>query len=294
MRLPSRSRIALATTAAAKASRSQGGRAATPTGPARARAPSRQPTPAAVPWRSPWALAGFGLLLALAAWLLPPLQQAAGYHGFADQRSLAGLSHAADVLSNLAFALAAVLGAWWLRGVDRSQVPATARWLVAWFLLGLVCTTLGSSYYHLVPDDARLVWDRLGMSVAFAGLLGLAVQGRLGDASAWATALVVALAAPLSVWFWQATGNLLPWALVQGGGMLLLVALASMPPRHASLPVAWAAVVGLYALSKLLELSDWDIYLVSGHVISGHSLKHLCAAAAAWPVLHALRVRQRR
>ena len=292
MRLPSRSRIALATTAAAKASRAQ---TAPPTSLASRTVPSAQSAAhKAGAWRSPWALAGFGLLLALAAWLLPPLQQAAGYHGFADQRSLAGLSHAADVLSNLAFALAAVLGAWWLRGVDRSQVPATARWLVAWFLLGLVCTTLGSSYYHLVPDDARLVWDRLGMSVAFAGLLGLAVQGRLGDASAWATALVVALAAPLSVWFWQATGNLLPWALVQGGGMLLLVALACMHQRHASLPVAWAAVVGLYALSKLLELSDWDIYLASGQGISGHSLKHLCAAAAAWPVLHALRVRQRR
>ena len=48
-------------------------------------------------------------------------------------------------------------------------------------------------------------------------------------------------------------------------------------------------MIGLYALAKLLEISDSDVFDVSGHLISGHSLKHGVAAAAAWPVLRALR-----
>ena len=58
-------------------------------------------------------LFGGAALLLLLALLLPEYAQTAHYHAFADQRSLAGLPHAADVLSNLGFVLMGVLG---LRG----------------------------------------------------------------------------------------------------------------------------------------------------------------------------------
>jgi len=43
-------------------------------------------------------------VLGLVALFGPALEQPADYHAFADQRTLAGIPHALDVLSNLAFA----------------------------------------------------------------------------------------------------------------------------------------------------------------------------------------------
>jgi hypothetical protein len=32
------------------------------------------------------------------------------------------------------------------------------------FFVGITATAFGSAYYHLKPNDARLVWDRLPVS----------------------------------------------------------------------------------------------------------------------------------
>jgi hypothetical protein len=48
-------------------------------------------------------------------------------------------------------------------------------------------------------------------------------------------------------------------------------------------------LIGLYALAKLLELGDEAVFHATGDGVSGHSLKHLVAGLAAWPVLRAMR-----
>ena len=45
------------------------------------------------------------------------------------------------------------------------------------------------------------------------------------------------------------------------------------------------AVIGWYALAKLLELGDHQVFATTHGWVSGHSLKHVAAAMAAWPVL---------
>lgn len=35
------------------------------------------------------------------------------------------------------------------------------------FFVGVAAVALGSSYYHLKPNDARLIWDRLPVSFFF-------------------------------------------------------------------------------------------------------------------------------
>lgn len=54
--------------------------------------------------------------------------------------------------------------------------------------------------------------------------------------------------------------------------------------EHA-LTVRWGLVIFVYVVAKLLELADHQIYELTSHAISGHSLKHLAASFAAWPVL---------
>lgn len=243
-----------------------------------------------VPYR-PLLLWGGMAALVLAACLLPAVEQPVSYHAFADQRAWGELPHAADVLSNLPFLLAAIAGAVLLWRSKLRSTDVVAYRLLALFFAGLAATSVGSFYYHWMPTDASLVWDRAGMSIAFAGLLGFAVQTRWGDQPGRTVAWAVLLAAPLSIAVWAATANVLPWALLQGAGMLLCAGLAFVPARNTAVPIAMGQVIAFYAASKVMELCDERFFSLSHHLLSGHSLKHLLAAAAALPVLYALYVR---
>ncbi len=228
------------------------------------------------------------LALALLAAAAPPLAQHAHYHHFADQRSWLGIPCALDVLSNLPFALMGGLGLRALARVPALLLAGAQRQLALLFFAGLLLTAACSAWYHWQPDDAGLVVDRLGMTVAFAGLLGLGVASHWRERAGLGLALAVLLAGLLSVAIWAQRGNLLPWALLQGGGVLLLLALAAVPALPGALRVRWGMVIGLYALAKALELADHAVYALSGELVSGHSLKHGVAALAAWPVISAL------
>lgn len=228
------------------------------------------------------------LLLGLLAVFAPSLAQDPHFHDFADQRSWLGIPCALDVLSNLPFAL---FGAWGLHVLGRvPQLDATQRRLAALFFGGLLLTALCSAWYHWAPDNAGLAVDRLGMTVAFAGLLGLGVASHVSARAGQCFAVTVLLCGPLSVWVWAASGNLLPWALLQGGGLVLLLVLAFLRPLPGALAVRWGLVVAIYAVAKALEQYDAVVFAATGEFISGHSLKHGVAAFAAWPVIKAMQL----
>ena len=235
-----------------------------------------------------WALLAAAVaLLAFAVWG-PFLPASAHQHDFADQRGWQGLPCALDVLSNLPFAVAGAWGLVWLRRLGALRLCLATRATAALFFVGLVLTTAGSSWYHWQPDNAGLLWDRLGMSVAFAGLLGLAVVGRISPRAGLATALGLMVAAPAAVLAWAHTGNLTPWAVVQFGGMLVVLALACLPHRHGALVLQLGPLIAWYAAAKVMELADHSVYEATAGWVSGHTLKHLLAAGAALPVLFAM------
>ena len=226
-------------------------------------------------------------LAALAA-LLPATGLPAGYHDFADQRTLLGLPHALDVLSNLPFAVMGAWGLWWLRRVPLDRLGTAQRGLAVLFFVGLMATAFCSSSYHLDPHDAGLCIDRVGMSLAFAGLLGLAAADRIGTRAGVALAALVAVAAPATALVAWLGGNMTPWAVLQGGGLVLLAALALRRPQPRALGFSIIGVIAFYAVAKALELADAPVFALTQQLISGHSAKHLVAALAGWPVVRAL------
>lgn len=157
------------------------------------------------------------------------------------------------------------------------------------FFAGLVLTALGSAWYHWSPDPAGLVWDRLGMGVAFAGALALAVAERASPRAAVLALSVVLPMALTSAVLPLAPGSVLPWAVVQFGGMALFVWLALQPATSSALGVRLGLLIALYALAKLLEIGDEAVFHGTGGLVSGHSLKHVAAALTAWPVVQAMR-----
>jgi hypothetical protein len=70
--------------------------------------------------------------------------------------------------------------------------------------------------------------------------------------------------------------------------MALVLCLACLKPLPGALAVRWGLVLMIYAVAKLFEQADAWVYLQSEGAISGHSLKHVVASCAAWPVLTAI------
>lgn len=235
-------------------------------------------------------LAAIAALLVLAC-LGPALAQPADHHHFADARALWGIPCALDVLSNLPFALLGLVGLYWLavaQGARGDRVDTAQTFCAALFFGGLAATAAASSWYHLRPDDAGLALDRLGMALAFAGVLGLAAADRVSARAGGALALALLVLGPLSVQVWASTGNVLPWAVLQLGGLLVLAGLALLRPLPGALAVRWGLVIGVYAVAKLLEQADHAVFALTSGAVSGHSLKHLVASLAALPIIMAL------
>jgi len=227
-------------------------------------------------------------LILVASLLAPPISQDPSYHGFADQRTLLGVPNGADVLSNLPFALVGIVGLAGLLSRRRLRFSASTEaglWLIA---VGIIGTAVGSTWYHLDPTNATLFWDRLPMTVVFAGVLAAATSQRLGqDVGRWVLA-VLPLLGIVSVAYWAATGDLSLYLLLQFGGIATLLALLVLA-RDRSDPIPWLWVVVFYVAAKVLETGDRAIWDATHGLVAGHALKHLLAAAAVaaalWPLL---------
>ena len=234
-----------------------------------------------------WGVAVFwgpALLLSVGVVLAPSGHAHLYAHGhpFVDARVFWGVPNAMDVLSNLPLGLAGLMGLLMLRG--KRMLPATRR-AMAVFFVGLMCACFGSAVYHWAPDASGLMLDRLGMAVTFAGALALALAERVGPTAAKVALPAMLASAALSGALAYTQSNVLPWGVVQFGGMALVAWAAWQPRLDTAVGVSFTALIGLYAVAKLCELNDETIFHLSGEWISGHTLKHLAAALAAWPVI---------
>lgn len=232
--------------------------------------------------------AAITLAAVLAALVHGPVAQLPNYHDFADRQVVFGIPHFADVASNLGFILVALWGA--LRLVPVREHPGLAHGWAGYrlFLLGLFLTGFGSAWYHLAPDDVRLVWDRLPIALACAGLLaGVWGDARARDSSRLAGWLALAAAASVAWWYGTGragTGDLRPYLLLQGLPMVLIPLWQWIHGADRADRLAMAAALGLYAVAKGLELGDHQVAAALG-AVSGHNLKHLVATLAAWVVV---------
>ena len=239
---------------------------------------------------------GAGAVLSAAVLFLafPALRQDPAYHAFADRRGLLGLPNAADVLSNLAFLAAGIAGLVRLRCGAPLDAPR-APWAV--FFACAALAAFGSAWYHLAPDDQRLVLDRLPMAPGFLALCAALIGERVNARGGRLLLAPLILLGVLSVLCWKigldgGAGDLRFYGLVQFYPALALpfVILATRRERAARDALLWAAL-GSYALAKLCEAGDAWIF-ARGGIVSGHTLKHLAAGAAV--LLLALRMGQRR
>lgn len=242
-------------------------------------------------------LLAFTLVVAAAAFFAPRMDLPQSYHNFADQRSWLGIPNFGDVVSNLPFA---VVGVWglvflWRKPTRARFVDAHERWPYLVLFCGLLLTAFGSSYYHLAPDNARLVWDRLPMTVVFMPLVAAVIAERISvRVGVWLLPILTAVGIA-SVLLWRVSvlhgaGDLRFYSAVQVYAVLILPVVLLLPPRYTR-GSDFAVVFFLYVLAKITEIADHQIFSL-GHSVSGHTLKHLAAGAAGFWILRMLQKRQ--
>jgi len=209
------------------------------------------------------------ILLAIAFLLLyPPVHQDQSYHYFADQRTFLGIPNFWNVVSNAGFLVVGIMGLLRFKEV-RSRI----------LFAGVLATSIGSSYYHWAPQDSRLVWDRLPMTIVFMSLLSIVISmwfdQRLGSRLLFPL-LVFGVA---TIVWWQLTGDLRPYGIAQFGPLLILI-----PAMYFSKSVRglWPVLL-FYVAAKLAEEFDQSLY--NWVILSGHTWKHVLAALATFWIL---------
>jgi hypothetical protein len=228
-------------------------------------------------------IVGFTVLCAVAAFVIPPVSQPLSYHHFADDREMLGVPRFLDVVSNAAFLVAGALGLAVVFLRRAAFVSPAERWPFVVFFVGLLLTSAGSGYYHLVPDNARLVWDRLPITTTLAGLLMSLVSDRVSVRMANALLVPAIVIGAAAAWYWHATDNLVPYLTVQiyAAVATFLIALAFSSRYTHGHYIYWA--FAWFVISKICENYDEAIYRAL-RVLSGHTLKHLAAAAAGFVI----------
>src|SRR5579872_3553602 len=189
-----------------------------------------------------------------------PVPQWESYHHFADTRAAFGIPNAWNVLSNLPFLF---VGIWGFLKLWKSKITTRTQDLC--FAVGVILTCFGSAYYHWAPDNARLVWDRLPMTLAFMSLLSALVTDHIEVKLGQRLLIPLLLLGVASVWYWRWSelaghGDLRPYGLVQFYPVVgIPLILWLFPKKNAALGyLLWA--VAAYVLAKVLEFRDAQLF----------------------------------
>jgi hypothetical protein len=237
----------------------------------------------------------------VAVFFVPPVPQSQSYHAFADARTLLGIPNAHNVLSNVGFFIVGFLGLVVIvrpGGCERERQRKQGafahpgeRLILAVLFAGVVATGAGSTYYHLAPSSARLVWDRLPITIVFMSLFSIALVERISWKVGSRLFVPLVLGGVASVFYWQFCDDLRIYGLVQFYPMAALPFLLWLFPPTYTRTSDWVGMLACYALAKVFELLDAPIYS-SLHIVSGHALKHVAGAIALYWLVRSVRLRR--
>ena len=234
-------------------------------------------------------------VIIVASVLVNPVPQDQQYHQFADQRDYFYIPNTLNVTTNLFFALIGLAGLYFLC-IRRSLIVVDSIFAVyITFFAALAAVAAGSAYYHWMPDNQSLVWDRLPMTLAFMSFFTIILAERVSLNFARIIFLPLIIVGVLSIVYWHRSelagdGDLRPYGLVQFLPMLLIPMILLMFEEKFTRARAIWWFLGWYLAAKIFEILDDQIFDWLG-LISGHSLKHLSAGIGSFIYLRYLQTR---
>lgn len=209
---------------------------------------------------------------------LPPIPQDLSYHDFSDAKMRWGIENGSNVISNVSFMIAGLVG------LMRTRYWPWSRMTFMWsfFFCSMAFVGIGSAYYHWQPSNNTLFWDRLPMTLGFASLTACVCAERFGLRVGGLLFGPLVVSGVLSVLYWLITeqagaGDLRPYVLVQYLPMLLVPLIIILFPKKSTGNRYYWILLSSYIIAKGFEMQDSHIFEMTHHVISGHTLKHLMA-----------------
>lgn len=194
-----------------------------------------------------------------------------------------------DVVSNIVILIGGLSGALLLHRKENGEIDDSIRnWqleiCLPIFFYSTIAISFGSSYYHWNPNNKTLIWDRLPMTLAFVSIFCYMLEDYVFPNEG----IGVSLLSPLlvlgivSVMYWNYTDDLRLYALVQFFPLFVMAFLLifCQPCRYGG-AVQQAFALSLYALAKISEDKDYQIWALTKKTISGHSVKHILAGLAS-------------
>ncbi len=232
-------------------------------------------------WSISWQdslIASLVIISFVSLFFIAPIPQDLSYHAFIDNRNIFGINNFFDVASNLPFLFVGLLG---LHAIYKDWgISSSWSWLVLFLAVFLVA--IGSSYYHLNPENETLTWDRLPMAIGFMALFVITSSDYISSRLEKWLLIPMCLVGIFSVIYWHITDDLRIYAWVQFVSMaLLLIIISVYKPTHLQTKYLLYAFL-FYILSKIAEHFDEQIYEALNQIISGHTIKHLLASVATF------------
>eukprot|EP00256_Glycine_max_P062142 XP_014631545.1 uncharacterized protein LOC100783174 [Glycine max] len=196
----------------------------------------------------------FFLLLIL---LTPSIPQPQRYHDFAEKREFFGLPNAPNVVANFPFMVIGLIGLVLCHRRNYFNISLQGElWGWTCFYVAVTSVAFGSSYYHLGPDDAGLVWDRFPFVI--------------GD--------VCCFRVSVGNVYWRFFGDIRLYVLAQGASCIAIPLMATLLPPMYTHSTYWLWTSGFYLLATLQEAADRVIYILTFHIIG-----KVCLTRKAFP-----------
>ncbi|XVF45249.1 hypothetical protein PTKIN_Ptkin02bG0189800 [Pterospermum kingtungense] len=130
------------------------------------------------------------------------------------------------------------------------------------------------------------------MTVAFMSILAILIIERINELKGTVSIMPLLLTGITSVLYFRFFDDIRPYVLAQFVPCVAIVLMAILLPPMYTHSTYWLWAAGFYSLAMVDETMDKVIYKLTLDTVSGHTLKHLCAAMV--PVLLTLMLAMRR
>ncbi|XP_010453247.1 PREDICTED: uncharacterized protein LOC104735201 [Camelina sativa] len=203
------------------------------------------------------------------------------HHLFADKRNFMGVPNTLNVITNFPFLIIGVLGFVLCLGGSFFNISLKGEiWGWTLFYAGIASFAFGSAFYHLKPDDNRIVWDTLPILIAYSSLFSSFLVERAGETVGLSCLALLLFTSFLSVAYARVFNDLRLCMTFQLIPCLVIPVMTVLLPPKYTHSRFWLWATAAYAIAKIEGLADHKIYNANRYIISGHSLGHLCSAVA--------------
>uniref|UniRef100_A0A914Y417 Alkaline ceramidase n=1 Tax=Panagrolaimus superbus TaxID=310955 RepID=A0A914Y417_9BILA len=229
--------------------------------------------------------------------IIPKFAQMTSYHDFADNRKVVGIPYFFNVISNLPFIWVGLQGMNLLSSGTLTGIDSTEKRLFNVFFYFVFFGGIGSAFYHLIPNNFTLLFDRLPITAAGMSLLSAIIADRISKSLGHQLLFPLLLFGILSTLYWEfseliGAGDIRAYAFAQFlPAILIPLILAKMPKSYSGTHYLWNLVL-CFGIARFGEFADGLFYMLSFHLISGHVVKHLALSWGVYQVYEYLKNRK--